>query len=107
MTANRGASRSTADRLHVVPVEGAAALFTPEFTAYFVRLHDELAARAQALRSRRAERLVVELAANPQETVSPAAVKFLNRLSDFLFVAARFANDHGSRDVLWVPGQNR
>ncbi|HSB43042.1 MAG TPA: hypothetical protein VLK28_14500 [Methylomirabilota bacterium] len=57
MTANRGASRSAADRLHVAPVEGAAALFTPEFTAYFVRLHDELAPRAQALRARRAERL--------------------------------------------------
>jgi cob(I)alamin adenosyltransferase len=56
---------------------------------------------------RRAERLVVELAADPQEKVSPAAVKFLNRLSDFLFVAARSANDQGARDVLWVPGQNR
>jgi cob(I)alamin adenosyltransferase len=56
---------------------------------------------------RRAERLVVELAADPQETVSPAAVKFLNRLSDFLFVAARSVNDGGTRDVLWVPGQNR
>jgi cob(I)alamin adenosyltransferase len=39
--------------------------------------------------------------------VSPAAVKYLNRLSDFLFVAARTANDGGARDVLWVPGQNR
>ncbi|WP_046867706.1 cob(I)yrinic acid a,c-diamide adenosyltransferase [Microvirga massiliensis] len=56
---------------------------------------------------RRAERLVVELAADPQEKVSPAAVKFLNRLSDFLFVAARSANGQGARDVLWVPGQNR
>ncbi len=56
---------------------------------------------------RRAERLVVELAADPQETVSPAAVKFLNRLSDFLFVAARSVNDGGTWDVLWVPGQNR
>jgi cob(I)alamin adenosyltransferase len=56
---------------------------------------------------RRAERLVVELAADPQEKVSPAAVKFLNRLSDFLFVAARSVNDQGARDVLWVPGQNR
>jgi malate synthase len=61
MTANRGASRTTADRLHVAPVEGAAALFTPEFTAYFVRLHDELAARAHALRTRRAERLAQAL----------------------------------------------
>ena len=56
---------------------------------------------------RRAERLTVELAAEPSETVSPAAVKYLNRLSDFLFVASRYINDKGSLDVLWVPGQNR
>ena len=56
---------------------------------------------------RRAERLVVELAGRPDEPVSPAAVKYLNRLSDFLFVAARSANDKGALDVLWVPGQNR
>jgi cob(I)alamin adenosyltransferase len=56
---------------------------------------------------RRAERLVVELGGQPGETVSPAAVKFLNRLSDFLFVASRYVNDKGALDVLWVPGQNR
>jgi cob(I)alamin adenosyltransferase len=56
---------------------------------------------------RRAERLVVALSDKPDETVSPAAVKYLNRLSDFLFVAARHANEQGARDVLWVPGQNR
>ena len=56
---------------------------------------------------RRAERLVVELAARPGETVSSAAVKYLNRLSDFLFVASRIVNDNGALDVLWVPGQNR
>ncbi len=56
---------------------------------------------------RRAERLVVELAGRPGEKVSPAAIRYLNRLSDFLFVAARWANDKGARDVLWVPGQNR
>jgi cob(I)alamin adenosyltransferase len=56
---------------------------------------------------RRAERLTVALAAKPGETVSPAAVKYLNRLSDFLFVAARFVNREGGGDVLWVPGQNR
>jgi cob(I)alamin adenosyltransferase len=56
---------------------------------------------------RRAERLVVELSTKPDEKVSPAAVKYLNRLSDFLFVAARSVNDKGARDVLWVPGQNR
>jgi len=56
---------------------------------------------------RRAERLTVRLAAEPNESVSPAAVKYLNRLSDFLFVAARFVNDRGALDVLWVPGQTR
>lgn len=56
---------------------------------------------------RRAERGVVELASQPNEPVSAAAVHYLNRLSDFLFVAARVVNDNGARDVLWVPGQNR
>jgi cob(I)alamin adenosyltransferase len=56
---------------------------------------------------RRAERLVVALNAKPDENVSPAAIKYLNRLSDFLFVAARHANERGARDILWVPGQNR
>ena len=57
--------------------------------------------------ARRAERLVVELAAREGETVSPEAVRYLNRLSDFFFVAARHGNDRGAGDVLWVPGQNR
>jgi cob(I)alamin adenosyltransferase len=56
---------------------------------------------------RRAERLVVALAEKPGETVSPAAIKYLNRLSDFLFVASRYANDRGAKDVLWVPGKTR
>jgi cob(I)alamin adenosyltransferase len=54
---------------------------------------------------RRAERLAVELAR--REKVGEPAVKYLNRLSDHLFVASRFANDKGARDVLWVPGANR
>jgi cob(I)alamin adenosyltransferase len=57
--------------------------------------------------SRRAERLTVELAARPDERVSKSCVKYLNRLSDFFFVASRFINDKGALDVLWVPGQNR
>jgi cob(I)alamin adenosyltransferase len=56
---------------------------------------------------RRAERLVVALAAKPDEPVSDAAVQYLNRLSDFLFVASRHVNDKGEGDVLWVPGKNR
>ena len=55
--------------------------------------------------ARRAERLAVDLAA--QEPVNPAAVKYLNRLSDWFFVAARVANGGGQKDVLWVPGANR
>ncbi|MDP3899307.1 MAG: cob(I)yrinic acid a,c-diamide adenosyltransferase [Mesorhizobium sp.] len=56
---------------------------------------------------RRAERLTVELAARPGETVNPHAIRYLNRASDFLFVAARVVNDNGAADVLWVPGKNR
>jgi cob(I)alamin adenosyltransferase len=57
--------------------------------------------------ARRAERLVVELSRRPGEGVGEQAMKYVNRLSDFLFVAARAANDNGGRDVLWVPGKNR
>jgi len=56
---------------------------------------------------RRAERTAVTLARTADEKVNPEAVRYLNRLSDFLFVASRWANDLGGRDVLWVPGQNR
>ena len=55
--------------------------------------------------SRRAERLCVELAG--EESVNPAAVKYLNRLSDWFFVASRMANNDGKDDVLWIPGANR
>lgn len=55
--------------------------------------------------SRRAERLSVEL--TTIEAVNPAAVKYLNRLSDWFFVASRIANNGGKDDVLWVPGANR
>jgi cob(I)alamin adenosyltransferase len=56
---------------------------------------------------RRAERLAVALADQPGEDVSAAALKYLNRLSDLLFTAARWANDGGRRDVLWAPGATR
>ena len=56
---------------------------------------------------RRAERLMVELAALPDEKVSEAAVTFINRLSDFFFVASRWVNAQGAGDVLWVQGKNR
>ena len=57
--------------------------------------------------SRRGERLMVALASRPNEPVGDAALRYINRLSDVLFVAARYANDKGKSDVLWVPGQNR
>ena len=56
---------------------------------------------------RRAERLMVELAAQPGESVGGPALRYVNRLSDFLFVASRHVNDRGQADVLWVPGKNR
>ncbi len=69
----------------------------------------EAAARLHIARTvcRRAERLAVALSEKTGERISPTVVKYLNRLSDFLFVAARHANDKGARDVLWIPGQNR
>jgi cob(I)alamin adenosyltransferase len=54
---------------------------------------------------RRAERCITRLAA--AEAVSEAAIRYVNRLSDHLFVLARAENDGGARDVLWIPGQNR
>lgn len=56
---------------------------------------------------RRAERTCVALAAEPGEVVGEAALKYVNRLSDLLFVAARYANDKGAADVLWRPGATR
>jgi len=57
--------------------------------------------------SRRAERLMVALASRPDEPVSEPGLRYVNRLSDFLFVASRYANGKGASDVLWVPGKNR
>jgi cob(I)alamin adenosyltransferase len=57
--------------------------------------------------ARRAERAMVELGTKPGEQVSRTAVEYINRVSDFLFVASRTVNDNGSNDVLWVPGANR
>jgi cob(I)alamin adenosyltransferase len=57
--------------------------------------------------ARRAERLMVALAQDPREHVNRDGLKYINRVSDFLFVAARAINDNGNADVLWVPGKNR
>lgn len=56
---------------------------------------------------RRAERLTVALSHQPGETVSAPALQYINRLSDYLFVASRWVNARGAGDVLWVPGKNR
>ncbi|MEO1405163.1 MAG: cob(I)yrinic acid a,c-diamide adenosyltransferase [Pseudomonadota bacterium] len=56
---------------------------------------------------RRAERYVAELASLEGESVSPEALSYINRLSDWMFVAGRAANSNGSDDVKWVPGANR
>jgi cob(I)alamin adenosyltransferase len=57
--------------------------------------------------ARSAERLIAELSDKAGETVTPELLKYVNRLSDFLFVASRYANAKGAGDVLWKPGENR
>jgi cob(I)alamin adenosyltransferase len=56
---------------------------------------------------RRAERFIAELKEKPGESVTPEVLKYVNRLSDYLFVASRYANGKGAADVLWKPGENR
>jgi cob(I)alamin adenosyltransferase len=56
--------------------------------------------------ARRAEREILRLAAEHGEVVGAATIRYVNRLSDFLFVASRYINDRGQADVLWVPGRN-
>ncbi|WGW05190.1 cob(I)yrinic acid a,c-diamide adenosyltransferase [Tropicibacter oceani] len=80
-------------------LEPLRSFILPGGSALSAHLH---VCRTQA---RRAERLSVELAT--VETVNPEAIKYLNRLSDWFFVAARIANDDGRADVLWIPGANR
>lgn len=76
-------------------------------TSFILPAGSKAAAHLHVARTiaRRAERITSELMET--ETVSDAAFKYLNRLSDFLFVAARHANNDGADDVLWVPGENR
>ena len=57
--------------------------------------------------ARRAERVMVALAQDGDEHVNPEGIRYINRVSDLLFVAARVVNDNGKADVLWVPGKNR
>ena len=57
--------------------------------------------------ARRAERLMIALSQKDGEPVAGTAIRYVNRLSDHLFVASRIANDDGKADVLWVPGGSR
>lgn len=79
----------------------------PPLTSFILPGGTPAAAHLHVARSvmRRAERAIVAL--TDVEAISPEAVKYANRLSDLLFVAARWANDHGRADLLWKPGANR
>jgi cob(I)alamin adenosyltransferase len=96
---------SQTDRLEV-EIDAMNDVLTP-LRSFILPAGSALAAHLHLCRTvaRRAERLTVELA--EAEAVNPAAIKYLNRLSDWFFVAARIANDDGKADVLWVPGANR
>jgi cob(I)alamin adenosyltransferase len=76
-------------------------------TSFILPGGSEAAARVHVARAavRRAERAMAALAA--AEPVNPAALAYINRLSDWLFVLARAVNDGGRADVLWVPGASR
>lgn len=86
---------------------GAMNAALPELRSFVLPGGTAGAAQAHVARTvvRRAERLVVGL--SHIEEVNPAVVRFLNRLSDHLFVLSRRLNDNGAGDVLWVPGANR
>ena len=79
----------------------------PELTSFVLPGGTRAAAALHLCRTvaRRSERILVELAA--KEALNPEALRYINRLSDFLFVAARRANSAGAGDILWIPGQNR
>ncbi len=91
---------SEIDRLNE-PLEPLKSFVLPGGSAAAAYLH---LARTVA---RRAERDMTALASIDGELVNPVAIRYANRLSDLLFVAARVANDFGQSDVLWVPGQHR
>ena len=79
----------------------------PKLTSFILPGGTPAAAHAHVARTaaRHAERTIVALAA--EATVNPLIMRYLNRLSDHLFILARVLNDHGKADVLWQPGANR
>ncbi len=83
---------------HIAPLDS---FILPGGSALAAQLHV-----ARTL-SRRAERQIAQLASMDGESVSAQALAYANRLSDWLFVAGRAANENGTRDVKWVPGANR
>ncbi|RYG86705.1 MAG: cob(I)yrinic acid a,c-diamide adenosyltransferase, partial [Alphaproteobacteria bacterium] len=87
-------------------IDGLNAHLSP-LTSFVLPGGSEAAARAHIARAqvRRAERAMVALAA--EASVNPAALAYINRLSDYLFVLARHLNTDGADDVKWVPGANR
>ena len=87
-------------------IDGLNARLTP-LKSFVLPGGSMLAAQLHLARTvcRRAERMMVEL--SQAEAVGAPALRYINRLSDLLFVAARIANDDGKADVLWVPGQSR
>ena len=104
--------KAAIDESHVTRLEQAIDAFTDEVPKLrrFILPGGSIAGASLHLARtvcRRAERVIVALSDMEGETVSTALIKYVNRLSDFLFVASRFANDNGAGDVLWSPGQNR
>lgn len=87
-------------------IDAATAQLEP-LTSFVLPGGSENAARLHLARAivRRAERSVVAL--SKEDAVNPQALAYINRLSDYLFVAARLANEQGRADVKWVPGANR
>ncbi|MFN7055699.1 cob(I)yrinic acid a,c-diamide adenosyltransferase [Hyphomonas sp.] len=81
----------------------------PPLDSFILPGGSRLAAQLHVARTlcRRAERAIAELASHENEPVNPQALAFINRLSDWLFVAGRAANNNGADDVKWVPGANR
>ena len=81
----------------------------PPLDSFVLPGGSEVSARLHVARTtcRRAERDVAKLASTETEIVSPEALAYINRLSDWLFVACRAANNDGADDVKWVPGANR
>ena len=81
----------------------------PPLDSFILPGGSRLAAQLHVARTlcRRAERQIAELSGLKDEPVNPVALAFINRLSDWLFVAGRTANNDGADDIKWVPGANR